>query len=242
MTDIVVGDTDVPRLTVSPFDGGTAAALTVTRPDGTTLAVPVAVELAGTDGQLWQAEPVTYDAPGGWVLTWTVTGTGQGVEAQQVYVLASPTAGGAVWLPGRSRVANYIPGRTLNVDPAVHSAAGETYDPGWGPNTRPTGQQVDRLILDQASLVSVRVPRLTETHHEAASTVVAMLVAAAIERGQPDTDPTSLQRALDLERQALARLDELVRGVDEETGETAAGPVMPVWSMPAPVPWGDSYF
>lgn len=239
MSDIVVGDSDIPRLTVSPFDGTTVATLTVTRPDGSTFSVPTAVELGGSEGQTWRADPVTYTAPNMWVLTWEVTGTGHGVEPLEIYVLPSPTAGGATWLPGRSRVANYIPSRTVEVDPAVHSTAGETYDPGWGPNTRPSGQQVDRLILDQASLVSVRVPKLTESHHEAAATIVAMLVAAAIERGQPDTDTTSLQRANDLERRALSLLDDLVRGVDEETGETGDGSVMPVWSFPAAPSWGD---
>ena len=90
-----VGDLVTARLAVDPADGTTAASLLVTRPDGTT-ASPV---VTGADsGATWTA-PVTYTLAGLWRLSWTVTGTGAGVEHQVVSVGPAPavTASGRVY-------------------------------------------------------------------------------------------------------------------------------------------------
>lgn len=87
-----VDDPATATLTVSPFSGTTAATLAVSKPDGTT--VDPAPEASTADsGATWTAT-VTYDEAGWWLLTWTVTGTGAGVEHQRVYVPPAPTAGG----------------------------------------------------------------------------------------------------------------------------------------------------
>lgn len=84
MTD--VGDIATATLTVSPFGGGTNASLTVHRPDGTTT-TPSAT--SGDGGKTWTAQ-VTYSQAGWWLLTWTVTGTGAGVQHQRVFVGPAP--------------------------------------------------------------------------------------------------------------------------------------------------------
>jgi len=239
MSDVGVGDSEVPRLTISPADGTTAATLVLRAPDGTSTSVTTAQELATADSQVWEGAPVVYSQPGWWVLDWTVTGTGQGSEQQRVYVAPSPVAGGPTWWPTRSQVANYIPSRTLVVDPATHSEAGELHELTWTAQTRPTGVQVDQLIADQGAWVAARLPDLTAANQAAAASVVAMLTAAAIERGWPDSDSTSLQRATDLEKRALGALSDLVAANDEQTGEQGDGSVAPVWSFPPPVAWGD---
>lgn len=85
-----VGDLVTARLAVDPFDGTTAATLVVTRPDGTT-ATPVATGADG--GAVWTA-PVTYTLAGLWRLSWTVTGTGAGVQHEVVSVAPAPVVVG----------------------------------------------------------------------------------------------------------------------------------------------------
>lgn len=84
-----VGDLATARLAVDPFDGTTAATLLVTRPDGTTVAPAVTSAEAGA---VWTA-PVTYTLAGVWRLSWTVTGTGAGVQHELVAVAPTPGAG-----------------------------------------------------------------------------------------------------------------------------------------------------
>lgn len=77
-----VGDLVTARLSVDPADNTTAATLLVTRPDET-LIMPV---VTGADaGATWTA-PVTYSLAGVWRLSWTVTGTGAGVEHELISV------------------------------------------------------------------------------------------------------------------------------------------------------------
>lgn len=85
-----IGDYATATLTVDPFGGSTAATLLVSRPDGTTTS-PSATTANG--GATWTAV-VQYTMAGQWLLKWTVTGTGQGTEYQQVFVTANPTVGG----------------------------------------------------------------------------------------------------------------------------------------------------
>jgi hypothetical protein len=83
------GDTKVERLDVDPFDGTTVAVLQVTAPDATTSTPDVTSSNARAT---WTAN-VTYAAAGTWILKWTVTGTGAGVEAQEVLVAPLPALG-----------------------------------------------------------------------------------------------------------------------------------------------------
>ncbi len=86
-----IGDWVTPTLTVTPFDGTTAAALIITLPDGTT--ANGTGETTANSGATWTADPVALTASGVWALNWTVTGTGKSAEPQQIVV--SPALAGA---------------------------------------------------------------------------------------------------------------------------------------------------
>lgn len=237
-SDVSVGDVETPTLVVLPYDGTTAATLTATAPDGTETAVAATLSATVADvGQTWTADPVTYDAAGRWLLTWTVTGTGQGTETQEVYVVASPTAGGPTWTPGRSRVANYVPGRTL-------STSADTHELTFTSSTRPTGLMVDRLIADAVSWVAVAAGTINATLHEQASVAAAIWAAAAVERGYPEQDQpdASLRRATDLQGIAERIRADLIRANTAAEGSNPtdpAGAVLPIWAFPDPVAHGD---
>jgi hypothetical protein len=242
-----VGDLEFATLDVSPADNSTQATLTVEKPDGTSLPVttiPGALTpVPGTDpveyDQQWTSEqPVAYDSPGRWVLHWAVTGTGQGSEDLEVYVVASPVAGGPTWLPGRSRVANYLPHRTLERSVTSTVASQDVYDMSFTSNTVPSGVMVDRLIADGASWLLGRVVNLAPSLYGAASVIVTLYAAAAVERGAP-VDDVSLQRANDFEKRMDAQMADLIEANEIASGGGGLGIVYPVWSFERPDPRWD---
>lgn len=81
-----VGDTATLTLTVTPYDGTTAATVSVTSPSGV-VSAPSATTSDG--GATWTA-PLPLTSAGAWQAVWTVTGQGSGVERDTVYALAAP--------------------------------------------------------------------------------------------------------------------------------------------------------
>jgi hypothetical protein len=244
-SDAGVGDVETPYLDVQPGDNTTTGSLTVTAPDGTTSSPAVTAGApqdmgGGVTVVRLTAAPVTYNAPGRWVLGWQVTGTGTGAEVLTVQVVSSPTAGGPAWVPGRSRVANYIPGRTLATDADTHQL---TFDS----RTVPSGIMVDRLVADAVTWVTSATGTVSSGLYDLAGTVAAIWAAAAVERGYPEEEQVdaALRRANDLLSLATSMRADLVRANDASSGTPnptdPASQVRPVWSFPPPVPWGDSY-
>lgn len=252
-SDLGVGDSETVVLDVAPADGDTTVTLTAYAPDGTTIPVPVEggtlEPIAGTSPveytQRWTStDPVTYTLPGRWVLRWTVTGTGEGSEDAEVWVVASPTAGGPTWLPGRSKVANYVPHRTLVRSLASTTGSQDGYAFTFDSTTTPPALSVDALIVDAAAWIGGRVPNLTSAHHELARAACALLVGAWIERSWPNDDQ-SLQRANDMEKRVDVLLGDLVSASNASAGTDDFGLeiVAPVWSFPSADPrWDDARY
>lgn len=233
-TDVGLGDVEVPQLEVQPGDGTTFATLTVTAPDGTETEPSVVAGTPSGGVVTLTAEAVTYDQAGWWVLHWEVTGTGASAEDVRVFVVESPVAGGPTWTPGRSRVANYVPLRTLPRDIETHQS---TFDS----TTMPSGVVVDRLIADAVSTIQARTGDIADSLFDAASVVAAKLAACAVERGFPaQQTEQSLQRARDICQDAAKSLDDLVRANQQPDDPGAGGTnLLPLYAFPAPVPWGD---
>lgn len=234
-SDVGIGDREIPYLDVEPGDLTTAGTLTVTAPDGGTAQTPAVTPTAPSGGVVrLTAAPVTYDAPGRWVLHWDVTGTGASDEDVEVYVVASPVAGGPTWTPGRSRVANYVPHRTLSRD-------SETHQYTFNSTTHPTGIVVDRLIADAVAWIGGRVGEVNETLYDAAGVIAAIRTAAAVERSYPaQAEEQALVRARDLEAQADRMLADLLTANQSPDAQGSA--LLPVYSFPDPVSWGDTTF
>lgn len=235
-TDLSIGDQEIAQLSVTPADGTTVATLTVTAPDGTTSTPAVtggAVD-PGTGTQIWTSTPVAFNQPGRWLLDWTVTGTGAGAETQEVYVVASPVAGGPTWTPGRSRVATYVPHRTLVRSTASVVESQDTYELTFDGSTIPSGMQVDRLIADGVAWVTSRAYPLNTRVWQAAAVVAALFAAAAVERGWPQDD-SSLPRADALEKRMDLLWKDLIAANDKantDDGVNNPSAVLPRWSFP----------
>ena len=249
MSDLGVGDAEQPYVVVRPADADTVAVLVAKAPDGSSTPVPVTggalTAVPGSSpveySQTWTAtDPVVYSAPGRWVLTWTITGTGEGAEDVEVFVVASPIAGGPTWTPGRAKVAVYVPHRTLVRSAASTVESEDEHAYTFDETTTPTGRQVDALLTDAVAWVTARVPNLTATHHPLARAAAALLSAAWVERSWPNDDQ-SLQRANDMERRADLLMADLVTAsnTETETGDFGLDIAQPVWSFPSADPRWD---
>jgi hypothetical protein len=227
------------------------ANLVADKPDGTTTTVPVSggplepIDGSDDEQQQWTSDqPVTYDLPGRWVLRWTVTGTGEGVEDLEVYVVASPVAGGPTWLPGRSRVAAYVPHRTLVRSPVTVTGGQDGYAWTFDSTTTPPGITVDRLIADGADWVTALLNPIHTSSHPTAAVLAALWAAISVERSWPKDDQ-ALQRANDMEKQlntVLAGLKASNAAANEGDGvQYPTAPVGPVYSFPpADLRWDHS--
>jgi hypothetical protein len=247
-TDVGVGDAEVAVIDVAPADGTTAATLTVYKPDGTSDTITASggalepIPDSSDTSQQWTADtPVVYDAAGKWVLHWDVTGTGESAEDLEVFVVASPVAGGPTWTPGRSRVANYVPHRTLAKLLTSTIESQDAYAFTFDSTTLPTGVMCDRLIADGVDWVTALVTPLNARSEPLAALVAALWAAVAVERSWPNDDQ-SLQRANDMEKRLDSMLAALIRSNDEANNGTDDGfdIVYPVWSFPAADPRYDS--
>jgi hypothetical protein len=249
VSDLGVGDAEIPTLTVQPADADTVAVLVVKAPDGSSTPVPVTggalTAVPGTSpveyAQTWTAtDPVTYSAPGRWVLTWTVTGTGEGAEDVEVFVVASPIAGGPTWTPGLSRVAAYIPHRTIQRSLSSTTQSQDGYAWTWDDTTTPPASTVFMLISDAVAWVSARVSPLHASLFDLARAVAAIHTAAAIERSWPQADD-ELQRALDLEKRLERMLADLIEANNSANGTNDYGiEITPIWAFPSSDPRWDS--
>lgn len=252
-TDLGVGDADLPYVDVAPADTDTEVTLTVTKPDGTSGPIGASggtlTAISGTTpqqyAQRWTADtPITYDQPGRWILAWTVTGTGEGAETLDVFVVPNPTAGGPTWAPGRSRVAAYVPRRTLVRSAASIVGSQDSYLFTFDGTTIPRGVEVDRLIADGVAWVSARVNPMHASSEGAASVAAALYAAAMLERNWPEDDQ-ALQRANDLERRLDLMLTDLAvsnqAALDKDAGEgDFAVEIVPYWSYPPADPRYDT--
>ncbi|BAL87301.1 hypothetical protein AMIS_20810 [Actinoplanes missouriensis 431] len=243
MSDLSVGDVDQPYLDVTPAGVDTTGTLTVHRPDGTSSGVPVTPGPLGADPDTGEptrrltADPVVFDQPRRWVLSWQVMGTGVGAEDIEIWVVPSPAAGGPEWTPSRTRVATYVPHRTLarSLTSVVNSQ--DIYQFTFDHTTTPSGVAVDALIVDAVAWVAARVSPMRDSMHDLARAVAALLAAAWVERSWPN-DAASLQRANDMERRADAMLGDLADANNAAGGTSDYGIeiVAPTWSFPTADP------
>ncbi|WP_045740873.1 hypothetical protein [Actinoplanes rectilineatus] len=250
MSDLGVGDADQPWIVVAPAAIDTVVTLTAVFPGAPAVPVPVAagplVQVPGSSPaeytQRWQAvDPIVYPLPGRTVLHWQTTGTGEGTEDVEVWVTAPPAAGGPTWSPGLSRVAAYVP--RLTVDQTTPGSAIElgTFDQ----RTNPTGDVAQRHINDAVAEVQALAGTVPDSLHPLASAIAARRAAAMILRAYGDdrTGQDSLATAAALEARADKDLDRLQAAIrDLEDGDADGSfEVLPIYSFPAAVPWGDRY-
>jgi hypothetical protein len=222
-----VGDTELLEVDVYPWDGTTSASFTVVHPDNTTTVHPatpteVLADVEVDDAlqtvavQRWTSGNLIYDASRQWVIVAIVTGTGAGVQSRTVWVDELPTGGGVPWRPNLARVAAYVPSRTLAVD----DTSG-TPQLIFDDTTRPTGEQVDRIIDDAVAWVTAGTGDLDAGVYSAATGTAALRAAGFVEITWPiRPEDTNTGQALltqaDAALKALAARNEALTGVNPD--------------------------
>lgn len=226
---------DTLTLVVDPFGPDTQVTLTVTGPGGVTAsATPTSADSRHT----WAANP-QYTAAGKWVAHWHVTGTGAGETEQEIWVSnpASPSAA-SPWRPEPWNVAAYVPRRTLIGAVDGYGNPLNTFSA----DTHPPVQQVQLLITDACAWVAAAVATVDPSLYGLATTVASLYAAWAVELGYPDNrdDLSTAEQLLARATAMRADLDTANTAVTGTDPEDPAANLLPVYSFPPPVAWGDS--
>jgi hypothetical protein len=230
------------RLGVTP-DGTTTVALTVFRPDGTTLDPSPALSPAWENGERTAQWFATNDgfqgsavdaADGDWLAVWRVTGTGSTVASKVYSVAPLPGTGTRpAWSPFLSEVADHVP--FLTIDSTTPGS--QLYLGTFTGATTPTDEQAQRHVDRAVATVSARVGTIPVALYPLARGVAAARAAAAILRAFPRTRDDR-DAAAELDRRADADFVQLVDGAESAGTAASAGP-LPVAYFPAPNTWGD---
>jgi hypothetical protein len=225
-----VGDTIPLQLYVPDGDVTTGATVTYSATDsvGTVLTSGTVSPAPSTPdtGKTWNTEKVAT-VGGTWTFKWTVTGTGAGVEVLTQYVSDTPPV---PWVPTLREVADFVPSRTVPVNTPAD-------DPKmiFDGSTRPTGEQVYRLIRAAVGWVSATVGTVHPSLYAYAQSVAALRTAGTIELAYPERD-NDVPNSVELLSQADKALEKL-----EAANESASGTSPDVeaqyelsWSFPDP--------
>ncbi|GGM53296.1 hypothetical protein ACFFX1_54975 [Dactylosporangium sucinum] len=246
--DLTVGDWETAHIDVAPYDGSTAATLTLhspadTDPAGTLIPLDGGVELINEDGQavkrFTQVSAVQYPVSGWWVRSWDITGVGASQPDERFFVSPNPVAGGPTWTPTRERVADFVPHRTI---PEAFESQGEPLLT-FTANTTPRGATVDRLITGAVGWVLTTTGDLHTSLGDAAQEAAALRAAGFVElAGMPTVDrdlADALFTQADAALKALAARNESLTGVDPDDPD-AVFEIVPLYSFPPASSWGDS--
>lgn len=141
------------------------------------------------------------------------------------------------WAPALADVAAYITSRTLdNGIPGDSTPAGD-----FNEGTYPTDAQVTGIIPGSCEWVTVKTGVVDPTLYDLAKACAAVRTAALVELSFPTRDAEvsnaeALLAQADSMRADLAGANIALTGTDPSSG---AGALVPQYSMPAPVWWGD---
>ncbi|MGH3656778.1 MAG: hypothetical protein ACRDUA_08955 [Micromonosporaceae bacterium] len=226
---------DVARLALTLRDPDTGALadatveLTMRNPDQVETTPPVQHPGVGK----YHAD-VALDMVGTWRSKWVASGAVAATEHDALIVTESWTYP-VPWVPGLPEVADYIPSRTV-----AQGVGTQTPADTFTTDTTPTDVQASRVTAAATSYVAAKVGTLHDTLTDMARSVAAMRAAGLIELSYPerDDDVNVAEQLLAAAREAL---EVLVEANNETGGGSPSDPsnLLPVWTFPPPVWWGD---
>lgn len=231
-----VGDTAyVTFQLVDPATGlpadATTATSTVTDPDGV-ISTPVPQHV-GAAGSGQYSLTFTVGKAGVWRGVGIFTGTA--ADRVPFALVATDTGVVLAWSPTLREVADYVPGRTRPVTPG----AGDDQLLGtFGPNTRPTGEQVARQIAGATAHVAAVVGVVDVSLYPLAKTATAQRAAAFVEYSYPERN-ADINVGDSLLALSEKTLDRLATANLATSGVAVGAALLPYWSFPAPSAHGD---
>lgn len=237
MTAYALGSPATVTLTVAPFDAGTQVTAFLVDPTGLQI-TGITVETDGSGTWTGGIGADDLNVVGNWSVKWVVEGLGATIAWDTLTVLPDPAAATTTaYDPTLTEVADYVPGRTLTyLNPGT-----ETYLGTFTAETTPSDEQVGRLIRSAVSELLGRVGAVQPGLADRARDAVACLTAAYVELAFP-------VRASDLNTydKLMARADAKLAALAESNLAAGATPpglapaLLPQWSYPDPVTWGDT--
>lgn len=212
-----VGGAETLTQTLNTYGPSTSVAVSIAGPDGATPLTPPTTP--DGDRRVWTATPIWTKA-GRWVATWTVTGTGATVIAEEIWVERIPTVAADVsWSPSLTDVAAHISRFTIDT-----VTPGSVVEYGtFSPTTAPTDTQAARLTAQIVDALISQLGTVAAETQPLARLVAALRAAAAIARSfhRAPADITladSLDRRADTEMRRLLVVDQAVDGgIDDQT-------------------------
>lgn len=156
---------------------------------------------------------------------------------------AGPGASAVTWAPTLPEVADYVP--RLTVDTTTAGAATELGT--FTTTTTPDTDSAQRIINGAVAGVEATIgTTLAEALHPLANTVAALRAAATMLRAYAHHTGNDLAIAAAYDARADAEMARLTFAIadaadGEVDGTDGALEILPMWSMPAAVSWGDSY-
>lgn len=147
------------------------------------------------------------------------------------------------WAPTVTEVADYCTARTLVPQPDGSNAEQSAFTS----STRPTADQVGRIIVDAVAWITLRCGTIHTDLYVAANGICAQRSAGYVELRFPErssaTREDAIATAKELLKLAEAGREELAAANEALTGEDPQNSgfleIMPLWSFPEPVSWGD---
>ncbi|MEV4287355.1 hypothetical protein AB0K40_17765 [Nonomuraea bangladeshensis] len=141
------------------------------------------------------------------------------------------------WTPSLEQVADHVPTRTRNA-----AEPGDTRLTGtFSAQTEPTDEQARRhiaaAVAEVLGAVGGSVPAAPAFLGHLASEAASLRAAADIELAYPNRNADA-DRFAQLDQRAKDALQRLLDAVNDQGGGPEGG-LLPVWSMPVPVWYGD---
>jgi hypothetical protein len=139
------------------------------------------------------------------------------------------------WAPDLPAIGAYVTSRTLdNATPGDATPTGTFTE-----DTYPTDAQVEGLIPGVCGWITAITGTIDSTLYDLATATAALRVAALVELSFPvrDADVTNAEQLLaqaDAARADLAAANVAITGTNPHTA-----PLVPTWSMPKPLWYGD---
>ena len=225
------------RVLTKDADGAlvTTASVTLTTTDPTG-AESAPLAMVETEPGTWD-----YDPPAGvaGVHVWRAIAAGAVAgEYGGWWVTRARRTPGPEWTPELDAVADWIPARTLA---SINTPGVEDYLGTFTDTTTPTDEQASRHIIAAVAYVRSKVGAVIAPDlYDDARAAAACVAAAYVELSYPDRQPD-----LSTYDRLWAQAEILVSALaDSNTAATGTGnsleqSLLPVYSYPDPVPWGD---
>jgi hypothetical protein len=141
-----------------------------------------------------------------------------------------------LWAPALSDVGARVPTKTRPVDAVGDVAPLGTFDETTMPTAEMVQPILDNAITSIARSISAAIPANVL---DLAKDAAAWRAAADVELAWPERNADITQVYDRLDARAKLALERLIEACDDAGAGTDA--TLPVWEMPAPVPWGDDH-